>query len=312
MTRGALHTSLAVAAGIAATAMALTAAQQPIRVDVDLVHFAVVVTDRQGTPIRGLTADDFEVIERGERQQVSFFAAGDPAVAPPLRLAFLLDASGSMESDIGDVRTAAIKFLQHNEHAADVTLVDFDTEVSVTRFGVHDYPRLIERIRMRKSGGYTAFYDAIGVYLRGASSQTGQKVMVAYTDGVDTRSSTRAGDVADLLKGADVTMYALGYLQRQSGTAQRRAQMELQRFAAMTGGLAFFPSSLKELDGLYDRIQTEIAARYTLGYTSTDDRADGTWRPVQIRLTRADLKGARLRTRPGYFAASQPGGPPSR
>lgn len=312
MKRGALHTSLAVAAGIVAAAAVLTASQQPIRVGVDLVHFAVVVTDRQGSPITGLTADDFEVVERGETQHVSFFAAGDPELAPPLHLAFLLDMSGSMEADIGDVRRAAIKFLQHNDHAADVTLVDFDTEVRVTRFGTHDFPRLIERIRMGKPGGYTAFYDAIGVYLRGASAQTGQQVMVAYTDGVDTRSSMRPNDVTELLKASGVTMYALGYLQRQSSNVQRTAQMELQRFAAMTGGQAFFPSSLKELDALYDRIEAEIDARYTLGYTSTDVRADGSWRPVEIRLTRADLKGARLRTRPGYFAPYQPALPTSR
>lgn len=288
---------------VMATTLVLAGEQQPIRTGVDLVHFAVVVTDRQGTPVTGLTVDDFEVRERGKVQQVSFFAAGDPALALPLHLAFLLDASGSMEADIADVRTAAIKFLQHNDRVADVTLVDFDTEVRVTRFGVHDFPWLVERIRMRKPKGYTAFYDAVSVYLRGASAQTGQKVMVAYTDGVDNRSATRASDVAELLKGSDVTLYALGYLRGLSSNTQRLAQMELQRFATMTGGQAFFPTTLRQLDSIYDRIHGEIAARYTLGYISTDDRTDGSWRPVEIRLTRDDLRGARVRTRPGYFAA---------
>jgi VWFA-related protein len=82
--------------------------------------------------------------------------------------------------------------------------------------------------------------------------------------------------------------------------------MELQRFSTLTGGQAFFPTSLKELDALYEKIQKEIAARYTLGYTSTDEREDGAWRPVEIRLKRPDLKGAKLRTRPGYFARLDP------
>src|SRR4029453_9610272 len=82
--------------------------QQPIRVGVDLVNFGVVVTDRRGTPIPGLTKDDFEVFERGKPQQVQFFSAGDEAISPPLHLGFLLDASGSMDQDIRDVRTAAI------------------------------------------------------------------------------------------------------------------------------------------------------------------------------------------------------------
>ena len=285
------------------------AAQRPIRVGVDLVHFGIVVTDRQGAPITGLTIDDFEVLEHGKPQAVKFFAPADAASSPVLHLGFLLDVSGSMAEDIKDVRTAAIKFLNQNERAVDVTLVDFDTEVRVARFRDDDYPRLIERIRNQKLGGYTALYDALGVYLRAASAENGQKILVAYTDGEDTRSTTDAGEVTDLLRASDVTMYALGYLARQSASARSRAQMELQRFSAMTGGQAFFPTSIKELDGVYDKIMKEITARYTLGYTSTDERADGAWRPVEIKVKRPDLKGVRIRTRPGYYA---PGSPPSR
>jgi Ca-activated chloride channel homolog len=288
------------------------AGQQPIRVGVELVHFAVVVTDRRGAPVTDLTADDFEIRERGEVQEVRFFASGDPEAAPPLRLGFLLDSSGSMESDIREVRTAAIKFLNRNDHAEDVTLVDFDTEVRVARYGPLDFPRLIERIRMRKPGGYTAFYDALAVYLRTSWQHEGQKVVVAFTDGSDTRSTMRAGEVLELLKGSDVTMYALGYFQGLSGSARNMAQMELQRFTAMTGGQAFFPGSLKELDSVYERIQTEIEARYLLGYVSTNERRDGSWRPVEIRLKRPDLRGARVRTRTGYFAPYSPADAPPR
>ena len=106
----------------------------------------------------------------------------------------------------------------------------------MARFPANAYPRLNERIRNRKLGDYTAFYDALGVYLRAASTETGQKVLVAYTDGEDTRSSMHAGEVTDLLKLSDVTMYALGYLSTKSASARNRAQMELQRFSGMTGG----------------------------------------------------------------------------
>jgi Ca-activated chloride channel family protein len=290
----------------------MLAGQRPIRVGIDLVNFGVVVTDRRGSPITGLTIDDFEVVEHGKTQRVQFFTTGDPDAAPPLHLGFLLDTSGSMEQDIRDVRTAAIKFLAKNEHAADVTLVDFDTEVRVTTFGSSDFPRVIERIRSRKPAGYTAFYDALAVYLRRASEVDGQKVLVAYTDGGDTRSSINASDVASLLKASDVTLYSLGYLEHQSSSYRNSAQQELQRFSGMTGGQAFFPTSLKELDGVYDKIVNEISARYILGYTSTDLRNDGAWRPVEIKLKRPDLKGAKLRTRPGYYAPHGPGAGPAR
>ena len=301
-----------IAAGAIAAATVTVFAQQPLRSGVELIHFGVSVLDRKGAPITGLTVDDFEVLERGKPQHVKYFANADGSTALPLHLGFLLDASGSMEQDIRDVRTAAIKFLNRNEYAIDVTLVDFDTEVRVTRYPADAFPQLIERIRMRKPGGFTAFYDALGVYLTGASMQDGQKILVVYTDGGDTRSTMHAGDVADVLKASDVTMYALGYLEHQSGTSRSSAQMELQRFSAITGGQAFFPSSMKELDGVYEKILSEIAARYTLGYTSSDERSDGTWRPVEIKLKRPDLKGAKIRTRAGYFAAVGPGASPSR
>jgi len=306
------------AACAAAIALLVTVApvvlpgQQPIRVGVDLVNFGVVVTDRRGAPISGLTKNDFEVFERGKPQQVQFFSAGDEAISPPLHLGFLLDASGSMDQDIRDVRTAAIKFLGQNEHAVDMTLVDFDTEVRTTIFRGDNYPRLIERIRMRRAGGMTAFYDALAVYLRSASVQDGQKILVVYTDGGDTRSTITASDVSDLLKASDITMYALGYLEHQSSSYRNSAQMELQRFSQMTGGQAFFPSSVKELDAMYEKIVREMDARYILGYTSTDTKADGSWRPVEIKLKRADLKGVRLRTRPGYFAPLSPSSDPAR
>jgi Ca-activated chloride channel family protein len=290
--------TLLITAGVAAVA----AHAQTFRVGVDLVHFAVVVTDKQGQPIRGLTQEDFEIFERGKPQRIKFFAPGDTALAPPFHLGFLLDASGSMDADMKDVRTAAIKFLNQNEHAVDVTLVDFDTEVRVARYGMDDYPRLIERIRGRKPDGWTALYDALGVYLDGASRLDGQKVLVAYTDGGDTRSAINAGEVADLLKASDVTMYVIGYLEHQSGSIRNASRMEMMRFSELTGGQAFFPTSVRELDAMYEKIHREIASRYTLGYTSTDERADGAWREVEVKLTRRDLKSAKLRTRSGYFA----------
>jgi Ca-activated chloride channel homolog len=288
--------ALVAAAGVAAR-------QQTFRTGVDLVHFTVVVSDKQGAPITELTKEDFEIVEAGKPQTITLFAAGDPADAPPLHLGFLLDASGSMGSEMADVRTAAIKFLNAMDAAVDVTLVDFDTQVNVARYSASEYPRLIERIRARKADGYTALYDALGVYLHHAADQDGEKILIMYTDGGDTRSSLQKRELIDLLKASDATVYAIGYLEQYSSASRLEPRLELERFAGLTGGQAFFPSSLKEVDKMYEKIQREIAARYTIGYTSTDTRTDGAWRQVEVRLKRKDLKGARVRTRGGYFAA---------
>ncbi len=296
MSRAVLALSLIVAAAVA------VAAQQTFRTEVDLVRFGVVVTDKQGLPITGLGMDDFEIKEAGKPQTIKFFAAGNPETAPPLHIGFLLDTSGSMGEDIKDVRTAAVKFLNAMEDAVDITLVDFDTEVRMSRYSASEYARLIERIRARKPDGYTALYDAIGVYLSGTVDQTGQKILIMYTDGGDTRSALSLAEIVNLLRASDVTIYVVGYLEHQSSSGRIAQRVELMRFAEMTGGLALFPTSVKEVEKMYEKIQKEITSRYSLGYSSTDLRTNGAWRAVDIRLKRPDLKGAKLRTRDGYFA----------
>lgn len=282
------------------------AAQQPgtFRTAVDLVHFNVTVVDKQGKPVTGLTKDDFEVVERGTPQSVRFFSTGDIEAAPPLHVGLLLDTSGSMAADLKDARSAAIRFVNTLDHARDVTLVDFDTEVRVARFAPESYPRLVERIRARKPNGWTALYDAIGVYLDGAQQQDGQKVLVLYTDGGDTRSALTFSDMLTLCKASDVTVYAVGYMEHQ-GSRRMTQRQELERVATLTGGQAYFPGVAKDLDGVFEKIREELAARYSLGYLSTDSRTDGAWRPVEIKL-KTKLKNVRLRTRTGYFAPYKP------
>jgi len=294
----------ALAAALALVSAAMTTAAQPptFKAGVDLVNFGVSVLDRQGKPVTGLKAEDFQVVENGKQQALKFFAAGLPEEAPPLHLGLMLDTSGSMADDLKDVRTAAVRFVNTLDRAADFTLVDFDAEVRVARFGPDDYPRLVERIRGRKADGWTALYDAIGVYLNGAQNQDGQKVLVLFTDGGDTRSSLTFHDMLDLLKASDVTVYAIGYMEHQSSSGRIQQRSELERAAVTTGGQAFFPGVAKDLDGVFDKIREELSARYSLGYVSSDTRTDGAWRNVDIKLLRNDVKGVKLRTRGGYYA----------
>ena len=279
-----------------------TGQQQPVfRSRVELVHFSVVVTGKDGTPITGLTAEDFEILEAGKPQTIKQFAGGDPENAPPFHLGFMIDLSGSMSEDIRDVRSAAIRFLDTVKRVEDIMVVDFDTEIRIASFGSDD-PRLVEYIRARKAeGAWTALYDTVGVYINKATEQTGEKILVMYTDGGDTRSAITQSELLDLMKSSDITVYAIGYLEHQ-GSARHNQQQVLHRLASVTGGQAFFPSRLKDLDQMYQKIIAEIAARYSLGYVSTDTRMDGKWRDVKIRVTRPGLKDIKVRTREGYYA----------
>jgi Ca-activated chloride channel family protein len=291
---------------IAALALAVADAQQVFRSSIDLVNLGIVVTGRNGVPVLGLTREDFEVIEDGVPQRVTHFAGGDPESAPPVHLAFMIDHSGSMVKDIRDVRTAAIKFLNQVDGILDVTLIDFDTEVRLARFNPDDFPRMIERIRGRRPDGYTALYDAISVYLDAAAAQTGDKILVLYTDGGDTRSTMTQGDLLNLLKLSDVTVYSIGYLQHQ-GSGRHEQMQVLSRIGSTSGGLAFFPTSTNDLDKMYEQILSQIAGRYSVGYVSTNTATDGKWREVRVRLAnKPALKDLRIRTRAGYFAPYKP------
>jgi Ca-activated chloride channel homolog len=272
---------------------------------VDLVNLGVTVTDRKGTLVTDLTADDFEIAEDGKKQTVRYFAAGDVSAgeAPAMHLGLMIDVSESMGEDMSFSKTASIKFLNTLTDAVDITVVDFDTEIRTARYSQNEFARLIERIRQKKASGFTALYDAIGTYLDGAAGQDGRKIMLIYTDGGDTRSSIRFHELIDLLKASDVTVYAIGELEHQSASTKNEQRMVLQQIADITGGQAFFPTSVKELDSIYEKVVAQIRAQYILGYLSTNSRTDGSWRKVEVKIGRKDL---RVRSRRGYFAAYRP------
>jgi Ca-activated chloride channel family protein len=293
-----------------ASGVIVGARQTTFRTAIDLINLGVTVTDKKGNLITDLTAEDFQVTEDGRKQTVSYFAAGD-RVGPELHLGLLLDVSESMGEDIGFTRTAAIKFLNTLTDAVDITVVDFDTQVRVGRYGQSEFARLVERIRQQKTDGNTALYDAVGVYLDGAAGQSGRKIMLAYTDGGDTRSAMRFSELLDLLKASDATVYVIGQLEHQTQSNKNAQRPILQQIAEATGGQAFFPLSVKSLDMVYDSVVAEIRAQYTLGYLSTNDKLDGAWRKVEIKVVRKDAGDYRIRSRKGYYALyKKPGSAP--
>jgi Ca-activated chloride channel family protein len=295
------------AASVLLASGALLAGQSPtFRGGVELVSLGVTVTSNDDF-VTDLSRDDFEILEDGQPQTITSFARGnEDDSAPELHVGLLFDTSGSMNEDIGLARTAAIRFLNTLRDAKDMTLVDFDTEVRVSKYPQQDFPRMVERIRNRQPGGMTAMYDALGVYLERAAEDEGRSILVLYTDGGDTQSALTFGDAMTLVRASGATVYAIGFLQRQTGLYRAQQRNRLAQLAEATGGQAFFPSTLKDVDAAYERIVAQIRAQYTLGYTSTNTRQDGNWRKVEIRLKRPGLKDAAVQSRRGYFAAYRP------
>ena len=296
-----------VSVAVALLTMALAvgpSAQQPVfRTGTDMVGFGVTVTDRRGNFITDLKPDDLEVVEEGAPQAIQVFARGDDVeTAPELHLGLVFDTSGSMGDDITLARSAAVKFLNTLNDAKDMTLVDFDTEIRISKYEQASFPRLVERIRARKPDGLTALYDAIGVYLTGARDDDGRKILVMFTDGGDTRSTTSFSKLITMLRDSDVTVYAVGFLEHQSAMTRGEQRQRINQIVLETGGEAFFPSEMKQVEDAYAKILKQIRAQYTIGYVSTHTKPDGRWRKVEIKVRRPDIQGPKVQARKGYYA----------
>lgn len=219
--------------------------------------FGATVVDHKSELIRDLAPGDFEVLEDGKSQTLRFYAAGDGAAAPVLHLGFLLDASGSMVSDMKLAQSAAIKVLNLLPEYQDITLVDFDTQVRFTRYPQRDFPRLVEGTRQRKPDGWTALDDTLGTYLDGVDQDEGRCTLVMYTDDADSRSVLKLDETLTLLKASPVTVYAIGLVQN-TGSCRQHLQMTMMQLVEATGGQAFFPSSMKEFEIAYEWVLAQI------------------------------------------------------
>ena len=123
-----------------------------------------------------------------------------------------------------------------------------------------------------------------------------------YTDGADSRSTMSLKETVELLRASHATVYAVGLVENAGG-ARMESQQRLRMLAETTGGQAFFPGSLKDLDRSYEQVLNEIRAQYQLGYLSSNPAADGRWRKVEVKVKRPGLK---VRARKGYFASYKP------
>jgi Ca-activated chloride channel family protein len=297
-------------AAVLAAGLGVSTAAQTFTARVDLVHLPVIVTDRDGRVMQGLTADDFELADGGRPQPIVTFAQGPPPpdAGVPLHVGVMLDKSESMDLDAKVAADAVVRFVDAMPEAADVTLVEFDASVRVSRFSPASYERLFTRVRERpRSGGQaTALYDAMGRYVESAAERDGLHLLLVYTDGGDSGRGLNASDVQRRLRQGNVLVYGIVYLENQVPSERARQRAIATQLVRESGGEAFFPSSARDVAGIYERIREEMASRYTLGYVLPSDAAPGQYRQVDVRLKPSAGRGLRVRARPGYLVPERP------
>jgi Ca-activated chloride channel family protein len=279
-----------------------------ISVDVELVQLPVSVLDKDGHPVNGLTKDNFQVFEDGTQQQITLFKHEDV----PISLGLIIDNSGSMRNKRERVNSAALTFVRESNPEDETFIVNFDDSAYLEQDFTSSIGDLTDALDNLDTRGETALYDAI--YLSADHVKDGgkdKKALLLITDGEDNRSKYGFNKVMDQLRESKVTLYAIGLLEENDQRGglfkkppSKKAKENLEQFAAVTGGLAFFPKSLDEVEELCQRIAHDLRNHYTLGYTPTNRKLDGTWRKIDLRVTPPKNLTGRLmtRTKPGYTA----------
>lgn len=262
------------------------------REEVDRVLVTVSVTDKDHQFIEGLSREDFRVSEDGEPQQIADFGVENR----PITLGVLIDTSGSMKEEIKDVQTAAKDFVDTLRPEDSAFVVDFDENVFLLQDITHDHKALQTAIEGTDADGGTALYDALYVSFRKMRDIDGRKAIVVLTDGEDTNSSFSYKRVLELTRTHDVIIYAIGL---GTSVLERGLRSTLSELSEDSGGRAFFPHDVKDLEGVYDQVAADLRSQYFLTYSPTNKAFDGSWRKIKLECDRSD---AELTTRRGYYA----------
>jgi Ca-activated chloride channel homolog len=290
-----------------------SASQAPpvFEVGLEMTNITVTVRDARGNLVSDLSAEDFVVREDGRLQQVQVFGAaagqahagenGPRTAELALNLGMLFDTSESMRQELRLSQESAIRFLEAIPRAKDLLLVFFDRDIRISRYDSENQQGIFERILETQGGGFTALYDAIAVYLSRIWDSPGRKVLVLFSDGVDTTSSIGEMEVLRMIRSSSVTVYPVAFKGElpKENRASRKASEFLADLATTSGGRVFEPRASKELAAIYQSILDELGSQYVLGYVSDNAAHDGRFRKVSVELKRP---GLRVRCRPGYDA----------
>jgi VWFA-related protein len=281
----------------------LSAQQPSFRAGVDIVSLNVTVTDAASHYITDLEEGDFLVFEDGIKQNVTFFSRRQS----PIALSLLLDSSASMEEHLPVLQMAATNFV-HKLKSNDIAqVIDFDSRVEIRQGFTGNQAELDTAISQLSAGGSTSLHNAIYIALKELrkvravnEEDVRRQALIVFSDGEDTSSLVSFDEVLDLAKRSETSVYTIA-LRGADVQAKgfREAEFVMRTLAQETGGRAFFPAKIEDLNGVYSQIADELASQYTLGYTSANPRRDGAWRRVVVQVSRPNVTP---RTKKGYYA----------
>ncbi len=274
-----------------------------LRRDVEEVVLNATVLDDNGHLVNDLKKEDVHIFEDGVQQTIASFQHQDI----PVSMGILVDNSGSMRSKRGAVNAAALDLVKASNPQDEAFIVNFSDEAFIDQDFTSNINKLRDGLAHLDSKGGTALYDATVAsadqLAKGASRP--KQVLLIITDGEDNASGLSLEQTIHRVQDLQgPIVYSIGLLFGDDGGARegRRAKRALQMLSAETGGIAYFPRNLNEVDEIAAEVARDIRSQYTIGYHSTKPAAQGGYRVIKVE---ARLPGSRknlnVRTRSGYY-----------
>ncbi|WP_051978713.1 VWA domain-containing protein [Edaphobacter aggregans] len=273
-----------------------------LRADAYEVRLNATVLDSDGRSILTLDKDAFRVYEDGVAQTINSFRHEDL----PVSLGIVIDSSGSMYDKRAAVEQAALDLIKLSNREDEAFVVDFSWEAFIDQDFTSDVDKLRQGLSYIKSSGGTAVYDALlasADYLA-KNGKHPKQVLLVVTDGEDNASSASLEQAIRRIQDLDgPVIYSMGLLfgQDTDKRESRHAKRVLETLSEQTGGAAYFPRSLKDVDSVAAQVAQDIRTQYTIAYHSTKSPTLGGYRQIRVEAKAKNMGKLSVRTRTGYY-----------
>lgn len=266
---------------------------------VNEVTLSATVLDSKRHLVTNLDPANFAVYEDNQPQKITSFGREDI----PVSIGIVVDNSGSMRTKRAAVTKAVLNLIQASNPQDEVFVVNFNDDSYLDQDFTNKVEVLREALDRVDSRGGTALYDAVIAsadhLAKGAKKE--KKVLLVITDGVDNESrESLESAIRKVQDDSGPTIYTIGILGDEPGI--KRAKRALQSLSDQTGGVAFFPKDLVEVDEISQEVARDIRNQYSITYKPTNPRSNGGYRKLKVEARAPGYKDLQVRTRDGYFA----------
>jgi len=268
------------------------------RFDARLVLLHASVVDKNGKLLTNIPQSAFKILEDGVEQPLKLFRREDV----PVSMGIIVDNSGSMNGKRARVAAAALELVKQSNPDDEVFIVNFNDDTHIDQVLTNDAKKLQAALARMESRGGTAMRDALSTsidYVK-KNGKKDKKVLVVITDGNDNSSNISLEQVLRKSRDSEVLIYAIGLLSEEEARDARAAKKALKTLTEAAGGMDYYPKNLSDVEEITPRVAREIRNQYILGYTSSNQTLDGSFR--QIKVTVNGFGRPTVRTRNGYYA----------